>query len=122
MNACHKSLLPVEILFPETFEDVVCALLTHMPFLRMPCMNEFLFARAQFLTLLIVGTPNERGWEFLQKIKEGRDVIMSVSFPDPYTIVEDQTRQQLNHLFTDKLIRDYATSIAPHKTKLLTRK
>ena len=112
----------MEILFPETFEDVVYALLTHMPFLRMPCMNEFLFERAQFLTLLVVGAPNEPGWGFLQKIKEGHDVVMSVSFPDPYTIAEDQKRRQLNNSFVSKLVWDYATSISPCKTKLLARK
>jgi len=88
----------------------------------MPCMHEFLVARAEFLTLWIVGVPNERGWEFLQKIKEGRDVNMSVSFPDPYTIAEDHMRRQMNYVFIDKLIEDYATSIVPRKTKLLTRK
>ncbi|OHA84059.1 MAG: hypothetical protein A2937_02595 [Candidatus Yonathbacteria bacterium RIFCSPLOWO2_01_FULL_47_33b] len=122
MNAYHKSSIPVGILFPEIFEDILCSLLTHIPFLQMPCMHEFLVARAEFLTLWIVGVPNERGWEFLQKIKEGRDVNMSVSFPDPYTIAEDHMRRQMNYVFIDKLIEDYATSIVPRKTKLLTRK
>jgi hypothetical protein len=122
MNAYHKSLFPAKDLFPETFEDVMCALLTHIPFLRMPCMNEFLVARAEFLTLWIVGIPNERGWEFLQKIKDGREVSMSLSFPDPFTVAENVARRRSNYEFIDRLIQDYSLSSVPTKTKLLSRK
>lgn len=122
MNAYHKSLYPVRFLFPETFEDVVCALLTHIPFLRMPCMHEFLVARAEFLTLWTVGIPNERGWEFLQKIKDGQWVDMSISFSDSFTKTEEHTRRQLNYAFIDQLVTDYALSLPPRKIQLLSRK
>lgn len=119
MSTYHVSQYPIRTFFPETYDDVIHSLLVHMPFLRMPCMHETLVARAEFLTLWVVGIPDEHGWEFLKKIEEDRLIDMLISFSDPLTNHEEYSRRQKNYTFIDELISNYAISITPQKIKLL---
>jgi len=114
-----------QLLFPETYQDAVDALLKHMPYLRPPEkvskenaatakeMSKLLAQKASFVTFLAMGSSCEIDWDI--KEEAGEEVEMCIFLPDESLsgaekISDEELRMCTNYSFVNRMVADHAHS------------
>lgn len=110
-----------QLLFPETYQDTVDALLKHMPFLKAPEMKESLVKRASFITFLAIGSSCEIDWDIKEEL--GEEVEMCIFLPNESLsgsekISDEEIRMCTNYSFINRMVADYAHSFGRPIKKL----
>ncbi len=100
-----------KILFPETYEDAVDALLKYMPYLKMPALSGALAEKAIFITMLAMGRSDEPDWDL--KEEQGESVSMCIflsneSLSGPEREMDDEARRCANYSFIRKMVESHA--------------